>query len=262
MASFMAPHSAKAYALMRIVGGLPVPLARHHEGLRVPGRDDGDACGHSMVVAGPIELIGGILVMIGLQTRWAAFISSGTMAAAYWIGHGTKAVLPVQNGRASSRRSTASSSSSSPPRGPGSGASTDRDGRVRRVTSEERIASEGRVAPTGRDARLWRVLVELSHRVGEPESGARPTCRSGPSSRRRSRSRRVRSSASSSSSTTRTRPSSRAWSACRMRPSSSRSRPWTGSSPPWCAPRRRSSGRRRPCVRIPAGSRRSGSRSV
>lgn len=35
--------------------------------------------------------------MIGLQTRWAAFISSGTMAAAYWIGHGTKAILPVQN---------------------------------------------------------------------------------------------------------------------------------------------------------------------
>ena len=27
------------------------------------------------------------------------------------------------------------------------------------------------MAPTGRDARLWRVLVELSHRVGDPESG-------------------------------------------------------------------------------------------
>ena len=38
------------------------------------------------------------------------------------------------------------------------------------MTSGERVASEGRGAPTGRDARLWRVLVELSHSVGAPES--------------------------------------------------------------------------------------------
>jgi putative oxidoreductase len=48
-------------------------------------------------VAGPIELIGGILIMIGLFTHWAAFITSGQMAFAYWIGHGTKALLPLQN---------------------------------------------------------------------------------------------------------------------------------------------------------------------
>jgi putative oxidoreductase len=49
-------------------------------------------------VAGPIELIGGILIMIGLFTHWAAFITSGQMAFAYWIGHGTKAFLPLVNG--------------------------------------------------------------------------------------------------------------------------------------------------------------------
>jgi putative oxidoreductase len=48
-------------------------------------------------VAGPIELIGGALVMIGLFTRWAAFLASGQMAAAYWMAHGTKALLPIQN---------------------------------------------------------------------------------------------------------------------------------------------------------------------
>jgi putative oxidoreductase len=47
--------------------------------------------------AGSIELIGGILVMIGLFTRWAAFIASGEMAFAYWMVHGTKALLPLQN---------------------------------------------------------------------------------------------------------------------------------------------------------------------
>jgi putative oxidoreductase len=36
--------------------------------------------------------------MIGLFTHWAAFITSGLMAFAYWIGHGRKALLPVENG--------------------------------------------------------------------------------------------------------------------------------------------------------------------
>lgn len=49
-------------------------------------------------IAGPIELIGGVLVMIGLFTRWAAFLCSGLMAAAYWIAHGTKALFPLVNG--------------------------------------------------------------------------------------------------------------------------------------------------------------------
>jgi putative oxidoreductase len=37
--------------------------------------------------AGPIELIGGALIAIGLLTRPAAFLSSGLMAAAYFKGH-------------------------------------------------------------------------------------------------------------------------------------------------------------------------------
>jgi putative oxidoreductase len=48
-------------------------------------------------IAGPIELFGGLLVMIGLQTRWAAFLCSGLMAFAYWMGHGTHALLPIVN---------------------------------------------------------------------------------------------------------------------------------------------------------------------
>jgi putative oxidoreductase len=48
--------------------------------------------------AGGIELVGGLLVMIGLFGRWAAFISSGTMAAAYWMAHGLNAPFPIQNG--------------------------------------------------------------------------------------------------------------------------------------------------------------------
>ena len=35
--------------------------------------------------------------MIGLFTHWAAFITSGEMAVAYWMAHGPKALLPIQN---------------------------------------------------------------------------------------------------------------------------------------------------------------------
>src|SRR5262249_62424693 len=47
--------------------------------------------------AGSIELIGGFLIMIGLFTRWAAFICSGEMAVAYWMAHGTQALFPIVN---------------------------------------------------------------------------------------------------------------------------------------------------------------------
>jgi putative oxidoreductase len=50
-----------------------------------------------LYVAGPIELIGGMLVMIGLATRPAAFLCSGLMAAAYWMAHGLGALLPIVN---------------------------------------------------------------------------------------------------------------------------------------------------------------------
>ena len=48
--------------------------------------------------AGPLELFGGLLVMIGLFTRPVAFVLSGLMAFAYWLAHGTKALLPSVNG--------------------------------------------------------------------------------------------------------------------------------------------------------------------
>ena len=48
-------------------------------------------------IAGPIELVGGLLVMVGLFTRPAAFLCSGLMAAAYWMAHGLTAPFPIEN---------------------------------------------------------------------------------------------------------------------------------------------------------------------
>jgi putative oxidoreductase len=50
-----------------------------------------------VVIGGGVEFFGGLLIMLGLFTRWAAFISSGEMAYAYWSVHGTHAILPLVN---------------------------------------------------------------------------------------------------------------------------------------------------------------------
>ncbi|GGP38269.1 integral membrane protein [Saccharothrix coeruleofusca] len=48
--------------------------------------------------AGLIELIGGLLIMLGLWTRVAALISSGAMAYAYFVVHQPRGLLPIENG--------------------------------------------------------------------------------------------------------------------------------------------------------------------
>ncbi|WP_346908039.1 DoxX family protein [uncultured Roseibium sp.] len=50
--------------------------------------------------AGSIELIGGLLITLGLFTRPAAFIASGTMAVAYFMAHAPQSFFPLINGGA------------------------------------------------------------------------------------------------------------------------------------------------------------------
>ena len=49
-------------------------------------------------VQGILELVGGVLILIGLFTRPVAFILSGDMAAAYFMSHAPKDFYPMMNG--------------------------------------------------------------------------------------------------------------------------------------------------------------------
>ena len=49
-------------------------------------------------LAGVIELVGGLLIAIGLFTGWAAFVCSGLMAVAYFKVHAPRGFWPIQNG--------------------------------------------------------------------------------------------------------------------------------------------------------------------
>jgi putative oxidoreductase len=48
-------------------------------------------------VAGIIEVVGGVMIVLGLFTRVVAFIASGEMAVAYFMGHFPKGFFPIQN---------------------------------------------------------------------------------------------------------------------------------------------------------------------
>jgi putative oxidoreductase len=49
-------------------------------------------------VAGVIELVGGALLAAGLVARGTAFLMSGLMAFAYFVGHAGRGFWPIQNG--------------------------------------------------------------------------------------------------------------------------------------------------------------------
>jgi putative oxidoreductase len=95
--SFLRTHEAEVYGVFRIVTGFLFLWHGMDKLFGYPGQMPQGVPAFIVWVAGPIEFFGGILVMIGLFTRPAAFLASGLMAFAYWMGHGTKALLPVVN---------------------------------------------------------------------------------------------------------------------------------------------------------------------
>lgn len=97
MAPFLRPYSAQAFAIFRIIAGL---LFMSHGMQKLFGLFGGvpaDAPAFVVYGAGVIEFVTGALIAVGFFTRWAAFLASGTMAAAYWIAHGTNAFHPIVN---------------------------------------------------------------------------------------------------------------------------------------------------------------------
>jgi putative oxidoreductase len=95
---FMSQYQEQTYALLRIVSGF---LFVWHGAVKLfnfPMDYPYGPLNPMTTIAGTIEIVGGVLIMIGLFTRPAAFVCSGTMAVAYWIAHGTQALLPIANG--------------------------------------------------------------------------------------------------------------------------------------------------------------------
>lgn len=90
-----------ALAALRIVSGL---IFLEHGTQKFLSFPAGERAGSGLALDGPgayagiIELVAGALIALGLFTRPAAFIASGTMAVAYWLAHAPQNFFPVNNG--------------------------------------------------------------------------------------------------------------------------------------------------------------------
>ncbi len=100
MDSFLGRYSTYIYAILRMVSGFLVLWHGSQKLLGYPpsGSPSGEGLSPLMAVAGTIELVGGVMIMIGLFAGLAAFITSGLMAVAYFMVHfSTQAFLPIVN---------------------------------------------------------------------------------------------------------------------------------------------------------------------
>ena len=98
MAHIMERFGVQTYAFLRMVTGFLFLWHGSQKLLGFPGEAPAGAPAFIIYTAGPVELVGGFLVLIGLFTRWSAFVCSGLMAVAYWLAHGTQSFLPLLNG--------------------------------------------------------------------------------------------------------------------------------------------------------------------
>ena len=96
----IARRSPYALAALRIVSGL---IFLEHGTQKFLGFPGGEMAGAGLAFnnpgafAGVVELVAGLLIALGLFTRPAAFVASGTMAIAYWMAHAPQNPFPVNN---------------------------------------------------------------------------------------------------------------------------------------------------------------------
>jgi putative oxidoreductase len=100
MENFMASWRPQLLSILRIIAGLlilqygmakllkfpAVPMFAKVELFSLYG------------LAGSLELVLGVLLIIGLFTRLAAFVLAGEMAFAYFMGHAPRGFYPILNG--------------------------------------------------------------------------------------------------------------------------------------------------------------------
>jgi putative oxidoreductase len=98
--SALSAWAPRVLSILRIVAGL---LLLQHGAQKILGFPPGGQGGGIDLStlpgwSGPIELIGGVLIILGLFTRPTAFILSGFTAVAYWMVHAPQGPYPIGNG--------------------------------------------------------------------------------------------------------------------------------------------------------------------
>lgn len=97
--SFLTEKTPHALGVVRIVAAL---IFLEHGTQKLLGFPAGEHAGVNPFsifgAAGALEIVGGLLLLLGLFTRPVAFILSGQMAVAYWLFHAKSSFFPANNG--------------------------------------------------------------------------------------------------------------------------------------------------------------------
>ena len=95
MERWLGRYGDVAYALLRIIAGVMFALhgAQKLFGFLGPAATSDT----KMLIAGIIEFVGGLMIAVGFEAGWAAFVAAGEMAAAYFMVHAPGAFWPNVN---------------------------------------------------------------------------------------------------------------------------------------------------------------------
>ncbi len=97
MNEFLSSWSPRVLSVLRFIAGFLMIWHGSQKLFGYPIALPAGAEGPLIVIAGIIEFFGGVLILVGLFTRPAAFLISGLMAAAYFMAHAPSGFLPLVN---------------------------------------------------------------------------------------------------------------------------------------------------------------------
>ena len=99
MQQILSAYQPHAYAAMRIVVGLLFICHGFQKGLGLFGGINGASAPLFSLfgIAGWLEIVLGAMITLGVFTVVAAFLASGEMAVAYFIGHFPQGFWPILN---------------------------------------------------------------------------------------------------------------------------------------------------------------------
>jgi putative oxidoreductase len=98
MENALRPYTSQLLSVLRIVSGLLILQGGTTKYLNFPVGPLNNASPQTMSgAAGIFELIGGLLIVLGLFTRPVAFIISGLYAVAYFYAHFPRGFFPLLN---------------------------------------------------------------------------------------------------------------------------------------------------------------------
>jgi len=88
----------RVLSILRMVSGFIFLLHGTQKHFGIPATDRVVEAFSLPWFAGAIEIVTGLALIVGFQTRAAAFLASGTMAFAYFIAHAPRDLFPTNNG--------------------------------------------------------------------------------------------------------------------------------------------------------------------